>query len=793
MSQSTDTTARINFQSIRRLAETARSQDRDFLFEHETYELLRLSGAESAPRCHFVALERCLAKTPLPELDALPGERVVLKIVSPDIVHKTEAGGVAVADKKDARPAIRRMLDQVGRAAPGAEIKGILLVQFMPPDTEAFGNELLVSLRRTSEFGMVLTAGLGGTDTELYAARFRKGQAVISASVELTDAAAFFEMFTRTIAYRKLAGLTRGQRRIVSDDQLRQCFASFMSMGRAFGPENPGAPFVLEELEVNPFAFSDFRMMPLDGLCRFSIAGEQPPRPAKPLQLVDKLLHPKSIGIAGVSSTRKNFGRIILENVVSRGFDPARITVVRPGIRPGPGADRTICGAGCVGQLADMQPVDLFILAVSADQAPDIVQQLADQQLAASVILIPGGLEEREHGRTQAERMARRVRQAHAQGNGPVILGGNSLGVLSHPGSYDTIFVPDAKLPQKTGGGRGRVALVSQSGGFLVTMASKFTAIDPSYMISIGNQMDLTAGDMVSHLACLDHISVIAVYMEGFKNLDGLALCRAVRRAVACGKDVVFYKAGRTPEGQSATAGHTASVAGDYMVCESLLRQSGAMVARTLSEFEDLYQLASLFESASVGGTRLAAASGAGFEAVAMADSIHGDDFSLTLAEFSESTRAGLTALFEQKRLGSLVSIANPLDMNPASDDETHLRVAELLAADPGVDGLVIGLDPLSPAMRTLPDGMSERDTVASAGSIASLLPTLLPHTRKPVAAVVDAGRLYDDLVRRLTDGGVPVFRSCDRAVAALATFMQGRLYARSLNACTSDDDDSAE
>lgn len=787
----------IDFQHIRSLIETARADGREFLFEHETYALLANSGAESVPACRFIFQDQSPTDA---DLAALPGEKVVLKIVSPTIIHKTEAGGVKIVAKDEARQAMRAMLDQVPeilatrlepdssqgpaayrnlagdtlRQAIRADIRGVLLVQFMPPDSEAFGNELLVSLRRTSEFGTVLTAGLGGTDTELYAARFKKGQAVVSASVELTSPEAFFELFKSTIAYRKLTGLTRGQKRIVSDNQLRECFASFLEMGRAYGPANPDAPLIIEELEVNPFAFTDHRMIPLDGLCSFSAPG--PAALLRPIQLVDKLLHPTSIGIIGVSASRKNFGRIILENILSRGFPLEKITIVRPGATGGD----TIDGVACAPDLAAMGRVDLFILAVSADQAPEIIDELTTCDLAASVILIPGGLEERAHGRDKAEHMAERIRAAHAQGRGPVILGGNSLGVLSHPGHYDTIFVPDAKLPQKTGGGRGRVALISQSGGFLVTTASKFTAIDPSYMISIGNQMDLTVSDLVTHLACQDHLTVIAVYMEGFRELDGLAFCRAVCRAVACGKEVIFYKAGRTPEGQSATSGHTASVAGDYMVCESLVRQAGAMVAETFSQFEDLYQLASQFAGGEVGGSRLAAVSGAGFEAVGMADSIQGEDFALTMARFSPETNERLRDLFRAKKLDTLVQVANPLDINPASDDETHLRVAEILINDPGVDGLVMGLDPLSPAMRTLPDGMSEHDTVASEHSIAKLFPALVRSTPKPVVAVVDAGRLYDALARTLADGGVPVFRTCDRAVAALAKYMEGRLRTKS-------------
>ncbi len=79
--------------------------------------------------------------------------------------------------------------------------------------------------------------------------------------------------------------------------------------------------------------------------------------------------------------------------------------------------------------------------------------------------------------------------------------------------------------------------------------------------------------------------------MEGFSNLDGLIFAEAVKEAVPKGKEIIFYKAGRTPEGKSATSGHTASIAGDYMVCESCISQAGAMVAENFTIFEGLLLL----------------------------------------------------------------------------------------------------------------------------------------------------------------------------------------------------------
>ena len=196
----------VEYGPIADLFRNAAAEGRHTLFEYEVYTLLSLSGAETPPKCNFIPRN---ARPVDEEVMALPGEKAVIKIVSPTIVHKTEVGGVSIVPKTPdkVRSAMRRMLSELperyadwierhpaGAPAPyrglegdalrdaiAADLKGVLQVQFMPPDSTAFGNELIVGLRRTREFGMVISAGLGGTDTELYAERFRKGPQDIEA------------------------------------------------------------------------------------------------------------------------------------------------------------------------------------------------------------------------------------------------------------------------------------------------------------------------------------------------------------------------------------------------------------------------------------------------------------------------------------------------------------------------------------------------------------------------------------------------------------------------------------
>jgi len=796
----------IDFNSITDTFSRADQEGRDFLYEYEVYSLLARSGAETPPKSSFIPKG---ARSSDEELMALPGEKAVLKIISPTIIHKTEVGGVRIVRKEpnQIRSAVRRMFYEVPEkyaawiqqhpdgvpahykgltgdaltAAVGRDVQGVLQVQFMPPDSDTFGNELIVGLRHTREFGSILSAGLGGTDTELYAKRFRKGQAIVAASTAMNDGQSFFQLFKQTISYRKLAGLTRGQRRIVTDEQLIECFESFVRIGNFYSQINH-APFVIEELEINPFAFTDYLMVPLDGMCRFGHAGTLAAK--RPVAKIDKLLHPKKIGIIGVSATRKNFGRIILDNIVAEGFAKENIIVFKDGVDD-------IDGVQCLPGLgAVTDKLDLFIVAVGAAQVPDLVEEVIRLDAANSVMLIPGGMGETQDSKDRADQVMARINEAHGcthsakEGGGPVFLGANCMGVISKPGRYDTWFIPEEKLPKVRSHKANRAALISQSGAFMLHRSHQCPELRPAYMISMGNQTDLTLGDMVHYFKNSDRVDVIAVYAEGFNDLDGLAFCQAVKEAVLAGKEVVFYKAGRTLEGKAATSSHTASLAGDYMVCESCVSQAGAIVARNFSEFQELMLLSETLSRKPIRGNRLAAVSGAGFEAVGMADSIQSDDFSMELAKFEQVTRDAIAKVLKAKGLSAFVTLSNPLDINPAADDEAHARITKILAEDPNVDAVVVSLDPLSPAMQTLDKTPVKAFDMHGTDSILHRMESLVSTTTTPIVTVVDGGRLYDPLRDALMDKGIPVFTVCDKAIAALSLYVQGRLRADAIRSC---------
>jgi hypothetical protein len=98
---------------------------------------------------------------------------------------------------------------------------------------------------------------------------------------------------------------------------------------------------------------------------------------------------------------------------------------------------------------------------------------------------------------------------------------------------------------------------------------------------------------------------------------------------------------------------------------------------------------------------------------------------------------------------------------------------------DPGVDVGIVGCVPLTGALRTLPRAENGSKELGDADGIVTRLTRIAAECRKPWLAVVDAGPLYDPMVRALEEGGVPVFRSADRALRALGRYCEARLEPR--------------
>ncbi len=136
----------------------AKSEGRKKLLEHEAYDVLRSYGLP-VPKAALARNEDEAVK-----IAEEIGYPVVLKVVSPDIVHKSDVGGVKVGVEgvEDVRKAFNEIMNNVRERAPDAKVSGILVQEMVPE-----GLEVIVGSTRDPTFGPVLMFGLGGIFVEV--------------------------------------------------------------------------------------------------------------------------------------------------------------------------------------------------------------------------------------------------------------------------------------------------------------------------------------------------------------------------------------------------------------------------------------------------------------------------------------------------------------------------------------------------------------------------------------------------------------------------------------------------
>jgi len=761
-----------------RILSSAFQDGRSTLFEHETYDLLASAGLHSTYPCNLVKTAQDFTSD---MLDQFEEDIVILKIVSPFISHKTDVGGVKldIQDENEVRKSYKTQnLPQPSQfanlqgesllAALNREIRGVLVREYIPHNVEGFGYEMLAGLQLTREFGAVITMGLGGIDTELFAASMKSGLSTLSVSASESTSSEFLDQFKQTLLYRKIAGLTRGTERIAEDTEFIGCFEALSALATQYGPSGSGE-FFLTELEVNPFIFSSGRAIPVDGLCKFK--KRESAKPVSPVHKIHNLLHAESLAIIGVSAKKMNMGRIILRNVIKNQFPKDHLYIVRPGMDE-------IDEIPCVSSIESLpEKVDVLVLAVDASQTPVIISEAAESGKVESVIIIPGGLGEKSGTEDIVNKMNDAISKSRNRpDHGPVFVGGNCLGILSRPGRYDTLFVPDAKLPKNYDKTPDPVAFLSQSGARMITVMSQQSTLTPEFAISTGNQMDLGISDFLDYMHTSEpQIKVLAVYVEGFRDLGGLKMIRTVRHLTAENRTVIFYKAGRTVAGKTATSGHTASVAGNYEITAQLLESAGAIVCDTFTEFNELTRLAVALHHKSVTGNRFAAISNAGYESVGMADN-SGSVSGLELAVYSSETKDRIHQILVEGRIDSLVDIRNPMDVTPMGNDIVHESIIQAQLDDPNVDTVIAATIPITPAQQTLPAGLFGREDIQHPDSYPNRIIRLVKSASKPVISVIDSGKVYDPMVKMLEDNGVVVFRTADLALKILGRYLTSRL-----------------
>ena len=749
-----NTTAR----NIEEILMSALKDGRNQLFEHEAYGVLELIGICS-PDTIFI---KNLDEIDNPGLSIFSNSKVVCKLISPGMLHRSEYGGIQFV-----KPTVKNLSDtflKFSGIAKGAEVEfsGMMVARYHKID-DNIPNQLLVSLRQDKSFGPVVTMGLGGLGTEIYkeALKDRKGLFLCSSSTT-ADNADITKLLEETMFYPVITGKTRiSEKALLQEMNIQDIITTFISLAGKFSPLSDFSPVTIEELEVNPLQISGGKVIALDAFLKIS-TNKISPRERSP-GLVKTLLNPESILLIGASAGRTNMGRIVLSNLSKSKTIPNEKIFL---LHPDPDIN-DIEGFKTYNTLDEIdEKIDLVVFTIPAsEKSTGLIEEIINGEKANSLIIISGGFNETKNGKEYSKRIERSLEKMwESSSEPPVINGPNCMGISSAPGGYNTFFIPDYKLSFDGDFGKNS-AFISQSGAFLVSMMSILTEINPSYMITVGNQLDLTITDYLLTLGDDPALNTFFLYIEGFKPFDGKRFLEAAGRIIESGKKIVVYKSGRSAEGAAAVASHTAAMAGDYFIFRRLMTDTGILVADSLADFEDYMKIFSFLSGKIARGNRVGIISDAGYECSSASDNLGG----LKLSNFSKETILKLKNNLPSR----IVDTKNPVDTTPAVDTARYGKCAESIIDDPDTDCVIISNVAATFTQENLAKGTGHNEDIRNTNSHPNTIIRLVNGTKKPVVVSLNGGKIYDPAAKMMEKSGVCVFRNIGRAIKALDKFLE--------------------
>lgn len=471
------------------------------------------------------------------------GGPVALKVASPEVVHKSDAGGVRL-DLNDAEE-VRQAFREMAQTFRDKSMLGVTVQRMAEPGIEA-----IIGVAQDATFGPVIMFGLGGIFVEVL-------KDVSFRSIPITESDAL-EMIEEIQGYK----LLQGYRGHCADLASLKGLLLKVSDLIVAHPE-------IAEMDLNPLFLYPQGYMAVDA--RIILREGRPAAPAAPAARQDlhDLFYPKSVAVIGASGVPGKLGWNVFTNLVSHHFK-GQLYPINP-------RAEEIHGIKAYKSIKDVpEKVDVAIILVSANMTPDVVEDCCECGVRYIVVESAGFAEMGENGALIEEHMKK-----IADRYGVRLLGPNCSGIINtHCSMVQSIGIVDALS-------RGNIGLISQAGVCAAGMLWGLRHImDFGIIGTIGNKLDINETDMLEAVSTDENVSVICMYLESVKA--GRRFIDVAKR-VTLEKPVVVLKSGRTEAGKKAVASHTASLAGDDLIFSAAFRQSGIIRAR---DYEHMFNLA---------------------------------------------------------------------------------------------------------------------------------------------------------------------------------------------------------
>jgi acetyl coenzyme A synthetase (ADP forming)-like protein len=570
------------------------------------------------------------------------GYPVVAKIVSPDILHKTEAGGVLVGlkNRDEVAKGYETILANAKKYKKDAKIDGVQIQQMLKG-----GQEVIVGAVTDQSFGKLVAFGLGGVLVEvLKDVTFRLAPATKDDALSMLDGIQAAEM---------LKGV-RG-----SDPVNREALASVIQSVSQLVADFPE----IDEMDLNPvFATKDGAVAADVRIVVDFKPREQRYRPSQDeiVKAMNRIMKPETLAVIGASAEDGKIGNSVMKNLINGGY--------RGTIYPiHPKADE-IMGRKAYKSVKDVPgPIDVAVFAIPAKFVAQALTECGEKKIPGAV-LIPSGFAETGNveGQQEIQEIGRKYNVR--------LMGPNIYGFYYTPANLCATFCTAYDV-------KGKTALSSQSGGIGMAIIgfSRSAKMGVSAIVGLGNKSDIDEDDLLVFFEQDPNTEVIAQHCEDLK--DGRAFAEVAKR-VSKKKPVIMLKAGRTSAGAKAASSHTGALAGNDKIYEDVLKQSGVIRARSLRDLLEFSRGVPLLPTPK--GENVIIITGAGGSGVLLSDACV--DNKLKLMAMPDD----LDKAF-RKFIPPFGAAGNPIDITGGEPPTTYKNTVKLGLEDERIHSLILG------------------------------------------------------------------------------------------------------
>ena len=640
------------------------------------------------------------------------GFPLVMKVVSPQILHKTDVGGVKVGinDVADVKKTFDDMFNRLSKKK-GVDVKGILLEKMVPKD----GVELIVGIQNDPQFGPMIMVGLGGIMTEVF-----KDVAFRMLPITTSDAKSMLNEL-------KGSKLLKGFRGSAPID-LNMISKALVQIGK-MGVDNAN---YVNSIDFNPvivypksYFVVDAKIILNNELKKNSISKAKPNTTS-----MESFFTPKSVALVGASATPGKIGNSVLDALGKQDYK-GKVYPINP-------KQTSILGLKCYPSLdAITEKIDLVVICVDLSACGEIMKTCAKKGIH-NVVIVSGGGKELGGDRATMEAEVKELSLKHKIR----VIGPNCIGMFNAANRLDCAFQGQERMVRSK---LGHVAFFSQSGTMGISMLESADLFGLSKMISFGNRSDVDEADMIWYAANDPQTKVIGLYVEGFG--DGRKFINTAKRVMKDQKKpIVIWKSGRTSAGAKQAASHTGSLGGSNAMIMGAFKQAGIISVDSYQQLVGV--LKALAWQPSAKGNKIGMCSNGAGPIVASFDKIEKEE--VVIGKISSQRIKKIQEYFPP--LYIIAKKGNPVDITGGATAKDYRFIIQEFMNESNVDIVMIWFAFQDEPLKEI---------------IIDYLAKFSKKKLKPILVASNGGTYTKNISKRIEEKNIPVYDNIEMWLAA--------------------------